>query len=258
MSIGEGNPGSMTDTGAGARWSTAALLWSGGLAAVAALAVTVGVLAVDRAPWGIDATINEATTDWTASTPWVLDCAAFIAVLTGPLPATVLAAVIVVVLFAVGRRRLAGFIAASALLGVIVAEGVKVLVERPRPPGAAEYVSDLSKSFPSGHAMVGIYLFGALAVLLILAGISRGSGWLQLLGYLLFVCGVLLGVSRIVLGVHWSSDVLAGWCYASAVLLFVTAWLRPDDAILGSGGRGIPQAEGEDPGGRRGTGSLRD
>ena len=239
-----------------ARWRTSALLWAGGLAALAALVVTVGVLAVDRAPWGIDTTINEATTDWTAATPWVLDVVAFIAVLTGPLPASVVAAVVVVVLFASGRRRLAGYIAASALVGVIVAEGVKVLVDRPRPPGAAEYVSDLSKSFPSGHAMVGIYLFGALAVLLILVGISRGSGWLQLLGYVLFACGVLLGLSRIVLGVHWSSDVLAGWCYASAVLLFVTAWLRPDDVILGRGSGDAQRGEPDAPLDESGADSL--
>ena len=97
---------------------------------------------------------------------------------------------------------------------------MKALIGRQRPPGAERYEPDLDKSFPSGHAMEGIYLYVATGMVLIHLGTTRGTA-VVLLGRTLVVMGPFIGVSRLILGVHWPSDILAGWAFGSVVLL---AW----------------------------------
>lgn len=92
---------------------------------------------------------------------------------------------------------------------------LKVGFHRTRPSFATEFVTDGSFSFPSGHAMESIVIYGVLAFLLVERHASRRalvwSGWLAL--------SVLIGFSRLYLGVHYISDVLAGFA-AGFVWLF--------------------------------------
>jgi undecaprenyl-diphosphatase len=70
--------------------------------------------------------------------------------------------------------------------------------------------------------MAGIYgwvVFGIVALYLL-----RGP-WNRIVGVALIAFGVLMGPSRVVFGVHWPTDVLGGWLYASAWVLTVTALL---------------------------------
>jgi undecaprenyl-diphosphatase len=102
-----------------------------------------------------------------------------------------------------------------------------------RPPGAEAYIeSGLDRSFPSGHASVGVYVYVACAVLVVLAGQRIGSVALEWSGRVLAVLGVTIGLTRIVLGVHWATDVLAGWAIGSSVLLVTASLMRPDDLVL--------------------------
>lgn len=104
-----------------------------------------------------------------------------------------------------GHGRAAIWLMAVVVSGAGVAALLKILIARPRPAflGALDHVSSLS--FPSGHAWNATILFGALALL---APAPRRRAALALA---ILVAG-LIGLSRIVLGVHWPSDVLAGWC----------------------------------------------
>ena len=89
----------------------------------------------------------------------------------------------------------------AALLNLLA----KGLLGRPRPAFWLSLAPETSSSFPSGHAMGSAALVLALGLLLV-----RGRGhWLAWGAGALFVAGV--GFSRVYLGVHYPSDVLAGW-----------------------------------------------
>jgi len=106
------------------------------------------------------------------------------------------------------RIRLAIILAAILIGAALFTEVVKEVIARPRPPGDA-LAPWLGYSFPSGHTLNSTVTYGLLAVV---AGRSR----LPLLARRgLVAVGVampfLVGLSRIALGVHYPSDVLAGW-----------------------------------------------
>jgi membrane-associated phospholipid phosphatase len=112
---------------------------------------------------------------------------------------------------------------AFALLLVVVALGIQLLVStaknayvRPRPDVGSAIDLPSSYSFPSGHAATGIAVFGLLGLLVAtrlpthrhrVTAVCAGFG-----------LGVLSGASRVVLNVHYMSDVLAGWCFGLAWL----------------------------------------
>ena len=113
-------------------------------------------------------------------------------------------------------------------MGVAVTAVLKVAVGRTRPPGAEQFKSDLETSFPSGHSSAGIYIFLAAGVVLLHVGRANDAGWAVALGRLLVVAGPLLGVTRLILGVHWPSDILAGWALGSAAVLAAALLLWPE------------------------------
>lgn len=85
---------------------------------------------------------------------------------------------------------------------------IKNLVDRPRPPMADRLMVETSWSYPSGHSLGATAVIGALTVVAATAtrGVARAAA--VALGLLLVAA---IGVSRIYLGVHWPSDVFAGW-----------------------------------------------
>ncbi len=189
--------------------------------AVAGLVATLLTWAVASGGFavaGFDATVTGMTRGWADALGWPVDVAHVIGRVTAPLWSSMAAAVLVLWLFAVGHRAAAGVLALAGIVGVITSETVKRLVARPRPPGAEEYAADLDRSFPSGHAMAGIYLFVAAGLALTHIGRATGRDWTKRLGLTLTVIGPVIGLSRLVLGVHWPSDVLGGWAYGCVVL----------------------------------------
>ena len=124
-------------------------------------------------------------------------------------------AVTALVLVRRGARWLAVWMVAVVTIGWLATEIVKLVVGRTRPPTNGEYWTARGFSFPSGHASVGVYAFGALAVVLAIAVPGRQRWWWSV-G--VAVVGLAIGVSRLVLGVHWISDVVAGWALGLLVL----------------------------------------
>jgi undecaprenyl-diphosphatase len=118
------------------------------------------------------------------------------------------------------HRWWALWVAVCGLGGLAISQTVKRTVDRPRPQWVDPYDTLKSASFPSGHSMAGIYgwvVFGVVALALM-----KGP-WNRLLGVTLIVFGVSMGPSRAFLGVHWPTDVLGGWLYATAWVLTVSA-----------------------------------
>lgn len=186
--------------------------------AVAAL-LTATVATGSGVPSGVDRALTDVTRSWADPLGWPVSVADVLGLITAPAWSAVAGAVVVVILLVARHRAAAAFLALSGIAGVAVSETVKMAMGRSRPPGAEEFEADLEKSFPSGHAMVGIYLYLATGLVLINLGRAQGRRWMQVLGMVLVILGPLIGLSRIVLGVHWPTDILAGWAYGSAVLL---------------------------------------
>lgn len=122
----------------------------------------------------------------------------------------VMPADVVVVLFLGVRQKLReGLFAGFAIIGsALLNLGAKHLFARERPSLWESIAPESSFSFPSGHAMGSMTL---ACVLVFLAWHTRWR-WLALLASLIFV--VLVGLSRVYLGVHYPSDILAGWAAA--------------------------------------------
>jgi membrane-associated phospholipid phosphatase len=128
-------------------------------------------------------------------------------------------AVAVVALWLRGRRREAVLLALGLIALPLLQTGVKQIVDRPRP---TEDLIELragytSPSFPSGHVMSGTLLYGFLLYLVL-----RGRRWLPLRamagGWCLFAI-VLAGPANVYVGVHWASDTLGGYLWASVLLV---------------------------------------
>lgn len=129
-------------------------------------------------------------------------------------------------LLAVRRWIDALMLLAATVGGAAISEGLKLGFNRPRPDLVAHIVETTSMSFPSGHAMLSAATYLTLGAL-----IARTQERQRLRGYVLgaaIVLTLLIGVSRIYLGVHWPTDVLAGWCLGAAWALAcwgVATWL---------------------------------
>jgi len=107
-----------------------------------------------------------------------------------------------------GRRRLALLMGVSAALGEGASEMVKQLVHRPRPATAAA-LQTFGLSFPSGHAMMAAVAYLTLGA--VAARAERTAARRRLLIALTLALVGLIGATRVYLGAHWPSDVLAGW-----------------------------------------------
>jgi len=97
---------------------------------------------------------------------------------------------------------------------------VKTLVARPRPPAVSRITDATGWAFPSGHAAQAVAFWGLVAVLLA-AGRSRRTRVASLGAA--FALAVAIGISRIYLGAHWTTDVLAGWALGGFWLFLVLA-----------------------------------
>jgi undecaprenyl-diphosphatase len=107
------------------------------------------------------------------------------------------------------RWREALLLPLVAALSWLSVQGLKSVFARPRPPLASARVLETSFGFPSSHATISAAFYGVAAYFLI-RGLRRDSAKI-LVGIAAGVLVLLIGVSRAYLGVHFPSDVLAGW-----------------------------------------------
>lgn len=129
-----------------------------------------------------------------------------------------LISLLAVALLVMHRRKLQSFIfGATVLITQLAAEVVKHLIHRPRPDLVPHHDLVYSSSFPSGHATMSPVVYFTLAVIVAAGERDRPTRALLFAGATLLV--VAIGVSRVYLGVHWPTDVLAGWALGGAIAL---------------------------------------
>jgi undecaprenyl-diphosphatase len=132
-----------------------------------------------------------------------------------------------------GRRRAAALLGLSTIGVTALSESLKVVFHRTRPPGFFGYAEPLTYSFPSGHAITSICFYGVLS--LILSSATRSAARRRVLWITTVLLILLIGFSRIYLGVHYPTDVLGGYVLGIAWLIGVLhaapaiagKWFRP-------------------------------
>lgn len=158
---------------------------------------------------------------------WVEEAMRDLTALGGLTNVALLTAATVGFLLIRGHRRTAAAVGATVTGGLALSTALKHLFGRARPNLVPHGSYVYTSSFPSGHTAMSAVTFLTLAALL--AADERATG---LRAYLLAVAAVMtlaVGVSRVYLGVHYPSDVLAGWIFGatwSAACWFVVRRLR--------------------------------
>ena len=208
------------------------------------LRLLVGLTAVSVALWGffsVMGEVREGDTYWLDSPillalrrpgelgvpigpRWLQETARDITALGGFTVLTLVVAMSSAILVFHCRRLQAGILVAAVLVGQVLATVTKTLVGRDRPDLVPHLDTVYSSSFPSGHSALSPIVYLTLAGI-IAAGETNRSTKSLLLGAatVLVLC---IGASRVYLGVHWPTDVLAGWALGAAVALLATTVLH--------------------------------
>ena len=211
-----------------ARWPLARLL--AGVALAAAVAVGVVLLLASEVGWvdSLDRAVNRAWVDAALAHDWLVTLGKAVT-RWGNTPMVILITAVTAVWQVVRRRpALATWLVLTLVTGWLLNHVMKAVVDRARPPTDGLFLDALGSSFPSGHAQVGGYAwvaFGLLALLLLRNRLRLAVAWCC------WLLGVGIALSRVLLGVHWLTDVVAGalvgWTwFALVTLLFGGRILR--------------------------------
>ena len=199
------------------------LVGAGVAAAAVALLLIVAALSATRWPFGFDRSIILGMRAWSVrpggGPPWLRDAARDVTSLGS---GTVLTCVVVAVtgLLLIQRHRLTALaLVAAAWSGSAAVSLLKAHVGRARPTIVDHWAVVDNSSFPSGHAASSAVIYLTLAA--VASQVTHGR---VVRGYLIGLAIVLvgaIGLSRVYLGVHWPSDVLAGWSFGT---LWAIGW----------------------------------
>ncbi|SCF34732.1 phosphatase PAP2 family protein [Micromonospora mirobrigensis] len=152
---------------------------------------------------------------WVRAMSWWTDVFA-------PMPLRFAALVVVLWLLWRHARRLALWVVTTMTVGGLLGGLLKLLVGRHRPELLDPVARATGYSFPSGHALNAALAAGVL--LLVFLPYARHRPVLRVvLWTVALLIAVVTGVSRVALGVHWTSDVVGGWLLGSAVVAATAA-----------------------------------
>jgi undecaprenyl-diphosphatase len=152
---------------------------------------------------------------------WVEEIGRDITALGGNAILTLLTIAVVGYLLLEGKRRMAVVLLVATLGALGVSTLLKSTIDRDRPDLVPHHTRVYTASFPSGHSMLAASTFLTMGALL--ARVQRRK---RMKAYILLVAitaTLLVGLSRVYLGVHWPTDVLAGWTAGAAWAL--SCWL---------------------------------
>ena len=197
------------------------------LVLVALLVVPLAYLVRDQ--WSplasLDGWVEDATHEDAVEHGWLAEAARVLTWLGAPVLLEAAAAVLVIAMLVRGRRRIALYLTACVLGAYTLSTLGKITVDRARPVLPDPLSHARGASFQSGHATGSAAFYLALAVVLMTFVSARRRGPLLALA---IGIPVVVAVTRVVLGVHYFSDVLAGlllgWGWVAACTALFSAW----------------------------------
>jgi undecaprenyl-diphosphatase len=158
---------------------------------------------------------------------WVEEMARDLTALGGTATLTLVAVATIGFLLLARKPRVAGFVTLSVLGALLLSTTLKQLIARPRPELVPHLSHVFTASFPSGHSMLSTAVYLTLGALL-----ARIQTSLAIKAYILgwaLLLPALVGLSRVYVGVHWPTDVMAGWAAGAAWAAFcwlLARWLQ--------------------------------
>jgi undecaprenyl-diphosphatase len=187
-----------------------------GAVAVAMASVPLAILV--RREWPplveADRSLSRAAEQAVAGSDALLLAARAVTLLGDPLLLWLAVLVAAGLLWTRGHRRLAGFLLTVRVGAQLLSSGLKEAVDRARPVFEVPVDAALGASFPSGHALGAAAVWTAFAVVALTVASARpGRGRLLVAGAL--GIALLVGASRVLLGVHYPSDVAGGFLLGS-------------------------------------------
>lgn len=170
-----------------------------------------------------------------------------ITALGGIAPLCLMTAFVVGYLLIVRKYSAMWLVLVATVGGLVISTALKYLIDRPRPQ-LGEHLSHVyTQSFPSGHSMMSAVVYLTLGALLARLFRQRVVKF-YFIGAALMVT-FLVGISRVYMGVHWPTDVLAGWTAGLvwAILCWLAArWLQSRGAVTPEGGELLTEDDVKD------------
>ncbi len=196
-----------------------------GLLVVLAIGLGFGLLLLlVRGRWSpllnLDRGVAQSLNDLVAPHPAAVEALSVVSRLCGRPFMLWLVAVAVLLLVIRRRHRLAVYMVVTGVGALLLDPSMKALVGRLRPVVDVPVAAAPGNSFPSGHALGSMVVYGALALVFLAAVPPR---WRKLFLAVPITVVLAVGLTRVALGVHYLSDVLAGWLLGAA-WLSVTAY----------------------------------
>ena len=141
------------------------------------------------------------------------------------LPMTALCLIVCAILVIARKWDSLAFFATNVLLAVVCVQALKFIFAVPRPGAETLVPIPGSFSFPSAHSFCSLIVLGMIGLLIFRALNRKGVPYNVAIvpGIILVIFAILIGISRIYVGVHWPSDVLGGWLLAGMWLPFASA-----------------------------------
>lgn len=163
---------------------------------------------------------------------WLLESIRDITALGGGTLITLITLAAVTFLFMRRKHALMLMVMASVIGGALLSTSLKQVFDRERPSVVPHLMTVSSPSFPSGHSLLSAVTYLTLGALLARSTNNRREKTFLLTIAVLLT--LLIGISRIFLGVHYPTDVVAGWCAGLAwatLCVMTTRWLQKRGAV---------------------------
>jgi undecaprenyl-diphosphatase len=172
--------------------------------------------------------LRNSSNPWQPLGPrWVESAARDVTALGSTTVLVLIAVSVIVYLLMLSRPRMAVLMIAAVAGGFLLNQALKLGFERPRPEFIPDAIFTFTYSFPSGHSAMSAAVYLVLGILL--ARIHPQRRVKIFLLSLAILITIAVGISRVYLGVHWPTDVLAGWilgCTWSLICWVAMYWMQ--------------------------------